>query len=374
MATIRSHSEVLTYLVRDPQGRILLHSHDAVPELFPAWDGPGFSQTGTHRIYNEDTLLGSIRLTLAEPLTHRQAVIEGIRMSLGLPLLILMPVVLLAFVLTVRTSLLPLHRFRSKLAKRDAQDLSQLPAEDLPSELAPVANTLNTVLGRLAAAFAAERSFTANAAHELRTPMAGAIAQLQRLNAETREAGTRQRARDIEATLKRLTALSERLMQLARAEGSQLRLSQAADLRPVARLLSADLARDHEPGRIQLHVPAQPLLSDLDPDVFAIVYRNLVENALHHGTPATPVVITLEDDGTLSVSNDCPLIAGNLLAQLTGRFERGGATVSGSGLGLAIIHAICQRIGSPLELRSPASGKNSGFEARLKLPTRSPQA
>lgn len=374
LATIRSHSEVLTYLVRDPHGRILLHSHDAEPALFPAWDGPGFSQTATHRIYNEDTLQGTIRLTLAEPLTHRQTVIEGVRMSLGVPILILMPAVLLAVVLVVRVSLLPLQRFRHTLALRDAQDMSQLSTEGLPSELIPVTHTLNTLLGRLAAAFVAERSFTANAAHELRTPLAGAIAQLQRLSIESQESATQQRAHAIEATLKRLTVLSERLMQLARAEGSQLRLNQSADLLPVARLLSADLARNLAPERIRLQLPAQPLLSDLDPDVFAIVLRNLLENALRHGTPATPVVVTLEGDGTLVVSNDCPLIDSSQLAQLTQRFERGGATASGSGLGLAIVQAICLRIGSPLELRSPASGKRSGFEVRLQLPVTVPPA
>ncbi|TDQ38236.1 two-component system OmpR family sensor kinase [Thiopseudomonas denitrificans] len=243
LAEFNTHDELITYLVRDAQGRILLRSHDADPAHFPAWNGNGFRQTGTHRLYNESTLQGSLRITVAEPLRHRQAMAQDVQISLGLPILIFIPVALLAIALAVRSSLAPLRQFRNKLAKRDEHDLSLLPIEDLPAEIAPVADTLNDLLGRLEAAFTAERNFAANAAHELRTPLAGAIAQVQRLHAETGETDTRQRAQDIERTLKRLTALSERLFQLARAEGGQLCRSQHADLRPVARLLTADLSR-----------------------------------------------------------------------------------------------------------------------------------
>ncbi len=98
----------------------------------------------------------------------------------------MIPLALLAIILAVRASLSPLRRFRERLEARNARDLSPVPAADLPSEIAPVADTLNGLLARLKAAFEAERSFAANAAHELRTPLAGAIAQAQRLQAETR--------------------------------------------------------------------------------------------------------------------------------------------------------------------------------------------
>ena len=368
LAEIRDHDEFLTYAVRDARGRLLLLSHDADPAIFPPWRGAGFSQSATHRFYSEEALQGSVRLTVAEPLAHRTAMGRELQMGLGLPLLIVLPVALGAIVLAVRASLAPLRRFREGLAVRGARDLSRVPVDDLPAEVAPVAETVNGLLARLAAAFEAERSFAANAAHELRTPLAGAIAQAQRLQAETRDAAAQARAADIEATLKRLTRLSERLMQLARAEGGRLRLDHPSDLRMVARILTDELSRLAGAGRLALTVPAAPVMSDLDPDVFAILLRNLVENALRHGAPDAPVEIALTPEGGLSVANEGPVVPREVLSHLVARFERAGASSDGSGLGLAIVQAIAQRLDVALVLQSPRPGQTTGFAASLALP------
>jgi two-component system OmpR family sensor kinase len=224
---------------------------------------------------------------------------------------------------------------------------------------------MNDLLSRLSSAFEAERSFAANAAHELRTPVAGAIAQAQRLQAETADPEARARAAGIEATLKRLIRLSERLMQLARAEGGRLRKDEVADLRPIARILTDDLTRTVGAGRIALTLPDAPVLSDLDPDVFAILFRNLVENALRHGAGSDAINVTLTPEGVLTVANDGPVIAPETLARLTDRFERANAATEGSGLGLAIVAAIARRSGGTLSLSSPRPGRTSGFEARF---------
>lgn len=369
LAAIRDHDEFFTYIVRDDEGRILLQSHTAEPGIFPAWDGTGFRQSATHRFYNDEAVQGTIRITVAEPLGRRAALARELQLGLGLPLLIVIPVALLAIVFAVRASLAPLRRFRETLAARGAHDLSQVAAEDLPAEVAPVAATLNGLLDRLSAAFEAERSFAANAAHELRTPLAGAIAQAQRLQAETREPEAKARAAGIETTLKRLTRLSERLMQLARAEGGRLRLDRVSDLRPVARILTEDLAGMAGTGRISLTLPGEPVMSDLDPDAFAILYRNLVENALRHGAGSTPIEVSLTPDGLLTVANDGPVVPPETLSRLTNRFERARADADGSGLGLAIVSAIAGRTGTRLVLTSPRAGRDSGFEARLAIPT-----
>lgn len=369
LAPIREHDEFFTYLVRDAEGRILLQSHAADPAVFPPWDGPGFRQTATYRIYSDAALQGTIRITVAEPLAHRAAVAREIQMGLGLPLLIVLPVALAAIILAVRFSLEPLRRFRARLESRGARDLSEVPADDLPAEIAPLAETLNSLLARLRKAFEAERSFAANAAHELRTPLAGAIAQAQRLRSETRDPAADARAAEIEATLKRLTRLSERLMQLARAEGGRLRIDRSADLRAVARVVADDIGRAGAPGRIALTLPDRTVMSDIDPDVFAILCRNLLENALRHGAETAPVDVTLMADGQLIVANDGPVLPRDALDRLTARFERASASAYGSGLGLAIVAAIAERIGSPLILESPRPGASSGFQASIKLPT-----
>lgn len=225
-----------------------------------------------------------------------------------------------------------------------------------------MAATLNRLLERLRAAFEAERSFAANAAHELRTPLAGAIAQAQRLRSETLDPAAKARAAEIEATLKRLT-------RLARAEGGRLRLDQSVELRSVARVVAEDLGRMGAPGRIALSLPETPVMSDLDPDAFGILCRNLVENALRHGVGTAPVEVTLTSDGRLVVSNDGPVLPADVLDRLTARFERAGALTDGSGLGLAIVVAIADRTRSQLVLESPRPGAASGFHASVRLPT-----
>ncbi|CAM5290785.1 histidine kinase dimerization/phospho-acceptor domain-containing protein [Frigidibacter albus] len=368
LGAIRTHDEFFTYIVRDAEGRILLQSHAADPAVFPAYDGPGFRLTASHRLFSDEALQGTIRITVAEPLDHRADVAREIQMGLGLPLLVVVPLALLCIVLAVRASLAPLRRFRGQLEARTARDLSPVPGGGIPSEIAPVAVTLNALLARLKATFEAERSFAANAAHELRTPLAGAIAQAQRLQTETPDSAAAARAAEIEATLKRLTRLSERLMQLARAEGGQLRLDRSADLRPVARIVVEDITRTAAPGRITLTLPSSPVMSDLDPDAFGILCRNLVDNAVRHGARAAPVDVTLTPDGRLIVANDGPVLPPELLTRLTARFERADARTDGSGLGLAIVAAIADRIDSPLVLRSPRPGALSGFEASVRLP------
>jgi two-component system OmpR family sensor kinase len=372
LAPIREHDEFFTYLVRDAEGRVLLQSHAADPAAFPPFEASGFVQTATHRLYSDAALQGTIRITVAEPLAHRASVAREIRMGLGLPLLIVLPVVLASIILAVRFSLSPLRRFRVRLESRGARDLSEVPADDLPTEIGPLADTLNSLLARLREAFEAERSFAANAAHELRTPLAGAIAQAQRLRSETRDPATDARAADIEASLKRLTRLSERLMQLARAEGGRLRIDQSADLRSVVRIVVDDIGRAGRSGRIVLTLPETAVMSDIDPDAFAILCRNLVENALRHGAEDAPIDVNLTEDGQLIVANDGPVLPRETLDRLTARFERANASTDGSGLGLAIVAAMADRIGSPLILESPRRGDSSGFQASIHMPTDNP--
>ena len=145
LAPVREHDEFFTYVVRDVEGRILLQSHAADPTVFPPWDGAGYRQTASYRLYSDAALQGTIRITVAEPLSHRALIAREIQMGLGLPLLIVLPVALAGIILAVRFSLTPLRRFRERLEARGARDLSGVPAGDLPTEIGPLAATLNSL-------------------------------------------------------------------------------------------------------------------------------------------------------------------------------------------------------------------------------------
>jgi two-component system, OmpR family, sensor kinase len=359
------HEEYFTYIVRDDRGRVLLTSHRADPVRFLAFTDTGFHQADDQRFYHESAVSGTITLTIAEPLSHRREVAREMALSLALPLVVMIPLSIAGIFYGLGYGLRPLDQLRTQLARRGVKDLSPLPTEDMATELRPIADTLNQLLVRLDSAFAAERSFTANAAHELRTPLAGALAQVQRLRQTSTDPESARRAEEVEATLKRLTRLSESLMQLARAEGARLLTDTPQDLRPILRIVASDFAQGLDAGRVTLSLPHAPTLSDIDPDAVAIIARNLIENALRHGPG--PVAGTLDELGTFGVEDDCPPISPADLATLSGRFVRGTNAGEGSGLGLAIVHTFAERIGSPLLLASPLPGKSTGFSASILL-------
>jgi two-component system OmpR family sensor kinase len=367
IAALQSHAELFTYLVRDAKGRILLQSHAAEADDFPPYQRSGFANTASHRLYFDAALKGEITLVIAEPLSHRDEVARETLWALALPLLALIPLSLIGSVVLVRRSLRPVRAFSAALATRGGGDMSAVLMGTLPDELSPVAQAVNQLLARLRRTLEAERSFTANAAHELRTPVAAALAQTQRLMAETEGTAVAQRAADIETSLRRLNRMSEKLMQLARAEGGRMRAEAPQDMRPILRLVVADFAFAR--GRLGLQMADAPVLSDIDADAFAILARNLIENAVKHSPAGSAVQVVLRD-GHLRVLNDGPALAPDVLGGLTARFARGTTGSDGSGLGLSIARAIAEGSTGQLNLLSPAVGRPDGFEAVFTLPMR----
>ncbi len=367
------YGENVTFILRDASGRVLYLSKRAELAMFPPFTGRGFVRTATHQLYEDVTADGNLSIAVAEPLEHRNRLFNRMQMELLLPLLVVIPFSLVTIVLVVRRSLRPVRGLRQELARRGAQDLSPLRDDKLPGELRPISAGINQLLNRLTAAFHAERAFAANAAHELRTPVAGAIAQAQRIRAETSEAQTSQRATEIEVTLKRLMRMSEKLMQLARAEGGRLQGDEPSDLRAVLQMIVQDFTRVGE-GRIVLSLPSQPVLSRLDPDAVGILFRNLLENALKHGAQDGLVEATLKADGVLCVANDGPVLPPAAMDRLMQRFERGEGKIIGSGLGLSIIKAITERTGMTLRVISPRPADEDdattqqGVQVEVRLP------
>lgn len=365
IAAVREHDELLTYVVRDATGKTLLQSHDADETAFPPKLRSGFVSTATHRIYAETGLEGTISLLVAEPLAARRHAEIKAALGVGRTVALFLPVGLAGIWLIVYTGLRPIRRFCGSISTRGQNDLRPLDKKALPAEIAPIADAVNDLMARLERALAAERNITANSAHELRTPIAAALAQTQRLIAEAPSAPLRERARNVEGALHALSQVSEKLMQLARAEDGRVLADTPQDLRPVLSLVIDDARRgaNTSAGAIDLDLPDDPVLSRIDPDAFAIVVRNLIENAQKHGAPGGTMRVALSPAGAFSVTNHGPVVPGDVLARLTKQFERGASAAKGSGLGLAIVEAIAKGAGATLSLHSPAPGWADGFQA-----------
>lgn len=362
VATLKIHKEYLTYLVRDTSGKILMQSHDANPKIFNKQPTEGFSTTKKYRLYGASALRETVFIEIAEPLDHRREAAREALFALLLPLLALIPISLLGTWLFVRISLRSVLAYRRAVEARGVGDLSPITVTRLPAEIDPLADAVNRLLERLRKALESERSFAANSAHELRTPLAATLAQIQRLRHEAPEGPLRVRAAKIEDALRELARLSEKLMQLAKAEGGGLLSETPQDLIPLL-AHGVDEWNQHSGKRIELHLPSQAsVYSTIDPDAFGILLRNLIENALKYGATNQPIEVSLTEQAQLRVVNGGPAVPESVLRHLTERFVRGNSETRGSGLGLAITKTIVQGVNARMRLVSPATGRRDGFE------------
>lgn len=364
-----AHDEALVYLIRDNTGEILLHSHNADPKTFNQTLLSGFSTSATHRFYGAWAVQNTLHIEIAEPLSQRQEAITALAITLLWPLILLVPLCFIATWFFVHYSLRPILVYRDEIEARGSGDLSPVKEQDLPAEFLTVAEAVNHLLERLRRALEAERAFTANSAHELRTPIATALAQTQRLQQGIISDENKARASKVETSLRRLSNLSEKLMQLAKAEGGGLLCAEPHDLNKLIKLIVDDLQRSVSTSRFEMRLPENAVLANIDPDAFAILVRNLLDNALKYGQQQ-PITITFSSNGVLRISNAADVIPVETLAQLRRRFVRSSGTVmvEGSGLGLAIADAIVTGIGASMSFHSPAKGQIAGFEVEVAFP------
>lgn len=357
----------LTYQVRDANGRVMLHSHDSTKEPFNAPLVPGFWEDDEHRIFTTSAVSDTIFLQIADNMAHRrEAALEGAG-ALLLPILILVPGSILLVWLIVRRLVAPVSDLRNAIAGKDTGNMADIDLASLPQELQPIMASVNLLLARLRAALSAEREFTSNSAHELRTPLAGALAQTQLLIGELDAGSGQERARQVETSLVKLTKLTEKLLQLARAEAGIGATDDAVDLIPVLDLVVLDAKRStSNPQRIRYHrPPGSKLPWPASADAFAIALRNLIENAVIHGLPEQPVDIHVEDETHIRIINGAQPLSQAEIAEVRQRFSRGKTVAPGSGLGLSIAERLLTQMGASLTLHSPAHGRDDGFEADI---------
>lgn len=352
----------LAFRVYGPDFKSLLESQDAGQFTFPDPHRPGLIETDRQLGYTLGDRQSGLTLTVIEPAGHRAQAIREATTALILPLALMIPLMGLGVWWLTRRAVGPVRDLRAAIASRGGHDFRPVDDPSQPVELRGIAQSVDRLLERLRAAMAAERVFAANAAHEMRTPIAGALAQAQRLIAELPEGAARDRAAEVEQTLQRMRRLTEKLLQLSRADVPVTAPEMRQNMTPVIDLVLSDLGAERE--RVRLHDALnQDLMVRMDPDDFAICLRNLLENALFHATG--PVDLTIAADWTVHVVNGGPVVA---VDRLTDRFTRGDTRAEGAGLGLAIVAQVMRQVGGSLELHSPATGQADGFEAVLRLP------
>ena len=366
---IAEHEEYLKYQLRDGSGRILLRSHDAPTVPYAAPLKTGFFDTSELRIYTEGAVSNTAFIQVAEPHGHRFDAVRDSALTLLAPLLLLIPVSAFVIIWIVNHAMAPVIDLNQAISLRGRGNLDPIGEVGLADELRPISEAVNRLLEKLRAALDAERAFAANSAHELRTPLASVLAQVQRLSATLDDDVARDRVLAIESDLKRLRNLTEKLLQLSRAESGVGLVGMEADLLPALKLVVEDFLRTaaFKNRLIFDDGGMHELRAHLDLDAFAIVMRNLIENALIHGSDDRPVKIFISKPRKIHVVSAGPALPADKLKSLTKRFQRGPAEADGSGLGLAIVDTIIQQADGKFVLKSPAGGYVDGFEAIVEL-------
>jgi two-component system sensor histidine kinase TctE len=311
-----------------------------------------------------------IKITVAETMEARQQLIQNILWdTLGSQGLLLLAAAILV-IWGVQRGIRPLEAFRQQLANKADDDFSPIQPPDLPRELRPLIETLNSYLDRLGRLIDIRKRFLDNAAHQLRTPLTALKTQLAlaQRNAEPNQAQTLLSA--ARQTTDDAVRLTEQLLAMTRVEHArEMHSPQSVDLVALARRVTQEhLMRAHQLGD-DLGLEVQVVRCEVQ-GVDLLLHEalsNLIDNAIHHGTAGTHITVRV-GDRWLEVEDDGPGIAPEHQAHVFERFYRAAPSgVSGSGLGLAIVKEIASQHGAQVGVRSPlADGR--GTAIRLSWP------
>lgn len=333
----------------------------------------GFSDvvTGGERWRVYSTLARGRVIQVGQPFEVRERIAAAAALRSLTPLLFFAPLVALAIWWLVGKSLSPVERITSELRRRDATRLDPVSEAEIPTEVEPMVQSLNGLLGRLRGSFAAQRAFVADAAHELRTPIAALKLQAG-LMARARDDRARAEAlSELHAGIDRSAHLVDQLLTLARSEpeargepGDSIDLARVC-AEVVGEMMPLAAARG---SRIEFDAPESLRLRG-DANALHSLLRNLVDNALRHTPEGSRVRIEIDQDERfvrVSVDDDGPGIAVEEHDRVFDRFYgRTAGGDAGSGLGLAIAKAVIDRHGGRIELDRSALG---GLRVLVSLP------
>lgn len=347
-------------------------SHAALPQRAVL----GFSNVKanhtTYRIFSLQT--SSQTVQIAQDMAVRQQMASNLALRTVGPIALMAPVLMLIVWWVVSASLAPVARVRRQVAARQADDLSPVSESGLPDEVRPLVQELNLLFGRVKTAFEAQQHFVADAAHELRSPLAALKLQVQSLERAGCDGSRGVAIGRLGAGIERATRLVEQLLVLARQEASAAKGEQElapVDLAELLKRTLGDMAGLAQAAKIDLglrHAEPAPVAGSAD--ALIVMLRNLVDNALKY-TPAGGTVdleVRATKDGVcLLVEDSGPGISEEERERVFSRFYRvPGSAAGGSGLGLAIVKSIAERHGAALALEQ--SERLGGLRVRLTFP------
>jgi two-component system sensor histidine kinase TctE len=325
-------------------------------------------QPGTGR----DTAL----IQVAERVTARDEFARQIIARMVLPQALLIVLAGIAVWYGVVRGLAPLSTLRREIQSRSERDLSALPEEHAPQEVQPLIRAINDLLSRLGTAIATQQRFIADAAHQLRTPVAG-------IKTQTELALRQNRPDDVQATLKQLHNATEQiarlvnqLLSLARTEpvGGRGQNAESLDLVRLARETTTEWVPRALDRKIDLGFDSPLDSARVEGDAFMLkeMLINLLDNAVRYTQPGGQVTVRVEPAPgamTLTVEDNGPGVPEAERERVFERFHRVlGSGADGCGLGLAIVREIALSHGGDASIGAGANG--SGTVARIVLPSR----
>ena len=357
-ADFHKYQKKIAFQLWDEEGHLLLRSRHAPRE--PLTNQMGFSegqgQDGRRwRYFSQWDKERDLRAVVAEDHVVREELAGHIASRLHVPALFGLPLLTAWIWFAIRQGLAPVRAIATQVAQREPQNLAPIRPSSAPTELRPLLAALNSLLGRIDQALDNERRFTADAAHELRTPLA-ALAIQAKVAARARNAEERDHAlARIGEGSRRASHLVEQLLTLARLDPAAYVTDTTARLDVIAAEVCADQAAGALAKDIRLELePGDGARVRGNADLLRILLRNLVDNALRY-TPAGGQILVIidreQDRIRLSVSDNGPGIPPDQRTQALKRFHRlADQEIEGSGLGLSIVARIAELHGARLQL------------------------
>lgn len=322
----------------------------AQEDLLPKQERRGFSNVAAHdtryRVFSMQTVARVIQV--AQDMSARRELAGSLVLRIVGPVMLFAPVLMLAVWWVVTKSTQPLARAREDIARRAADELSPLVVPGLPDEVRPLVDEVNLLFARLSEAFKAQRSFVADAAHELRSPLAALRLQVQSIQRAADNESRAVAARRLLAGLDRTSRLVDQMLMLARQDAAESTGSEAIDLRAAASLAIGDVLALAQARGVDLGIVDAETVSVIgDDEALRILFRNLLENAIKYSPDGGTVDVAIraqQDHAVVEIADGGRGIPPAERERAFDRFYRVSGTGSaGSGLGLAIARSIAQR-------------------------------